>query len=185
MPPPIDRIASILTTSLSTQRTGTMHISHARCYTPVWQAQCFCKHFPCLKCPLSAYLGSDVLKRPNAISTALVISNTSDATEHDGRSPRLVNDKAFERAAKYLWDLLGRLRSSKRFPPLMAISAPAAFNGLKQSLEAYTRRMWPHAHCDSKFEPRLWWKNLANEDSAFILSVSARCFRLLVCHGGY
>ena len=119
-----------------------------------------------------AYLGSDVLKQPNPLLLTLTISNTRPAAEMDGRYPRQVNDTAYKRAAKFLYDLLGKLRCSKHFPRLMAIPSTVAFNNLEKSFDTYTRGMWPFSNYDSKIDPRTWWSRLANEDSAFVLAVS-------------
>jgi len=70
-PPPLDRVVSILTTRyykelINSKGQARLRVSYAHhCYNPGTANLMLFQTFHCSEPPLSAFLGSDVLKRPN------------------------------------------------------------------------------------------------------------------------
>ena len=120
----------------------------------------------------SAYLGSDILKRPNPLALTIIIPAASRSEHSDGRPPRKVMQTTYVRGGRFLYELLNSLRMTGHFPALNAMSGAIAVDNLNKSWDAYTRGMWPYSQYHSSIEPRVWWNGLRKDPSAFILAVN-------------
>ncbi len=135
-------------------------------------------------CLLSAlgWRSSDVLRRPNILSTTIIIPallrETNSSVVDDSEQAPI--PRAYRRVKEFLKGQLQAelsVEASVRHPLLTKLGNAQAAAGLRQQLMAYARGEWPFnqpfdAYYDGAQPVLHWWQSLADHPHARVLAVS-------------
>lgn len=108
---------------------------------------------------LTAYRDSDILKRPNPLSTSISI-DTRLIPEIPGAPDCKVNPKSYFRVRDYLYAFLISLRKSGKCPLLNNLTPDKMANEFKESFGLYARGVWPFNGWTSAIPLLEWWKHI-------------------------
>lgn len=188
--PPFDEIAAILSRrfreliesknghdvyyAATFLHPGTVHENNCRCSFHT---------YPYLICFLTAYRDSNILKRPNPLSTSISI-DTRSIPGMPGAPNCKVNPSSYFRVRDYLYSFLISLRKSGKCPTLNNLTPDKMANEFKESFGLYARGMWPFNGWTSAIPLLEWWKHIGEaypHTGVLVVSALALVFLYLIC----
>ncbi|KAF9520961.1 hypothetical protein BS47DRAFT_1403530 [Hydnum rufescens UP504] len=121
----------------------------------------------------SAYITSNILKKPNPLTLLICIPGAGPHPNDPniGKPPCCLLHQSYECAGKFLLALLKHLQDSKLHLELNKVKQDVLADSLLNAWDSYSCGLWPYTGYDGATVVLDWWWSLSKIPSAEILAV--------------